>query len=264
MSGTPGPSTSSGWVDHIPVLWIEPATRGPESHLVICLPGLSGTKEQMTPLLKDLATAGCFALSYDPWQHGERGTETLEQISKRVFGNFRRHMWPILGHTTLDILRIIDWAVATLKVQPPVYMLGTSMGGDISVAAAGLDHRIGRVATVASTPDWLRPGMRGAGRPEVPMPQGEADAYAQYFYDHLDPLTHLQSYSHGPAIRFVCGEQDNHVPPDGALRFRKALQEAQSPAGAKVEVILIPGKGHMDLVDPSLWWPDTLEWLTRR
>ncbi len=258
MAAVPGsqPDTSL-WVDHVPVLWFEPVVQPARRRLVLCLPGLSGTKESMAPLLKDIAAAGFFALSFDPWQHGERGNETREQISKRVFGNFRRNFWPILGQTALDTLRVIDWAVATLSVEPPVNMLGTSMGGDISVAAAGIDHRIGRVATVASTPDWLRPGMRGAANPQVPMPQGEPDAYARYFYDHLNPLTHLDCYAHKPAMRFVCGEQDNHVPPDGALRFQKALGQA-----ANIEVRLVPGKGHMDLADPGLWWPEMLKWLT--
>ena len=263
MSAPSGQAGSSLWVDHIPVLWLEPTVKHPERRLVLCLPGLSGTKESMVPLMKDVAAAGFYALSLDPWQHGERGTETREGISKRVLGNFRRHMWPILGHTALDTLRVIDWAVATLKVEPHVRMLGTSMGGDISVAAAGLDHRIKRVATVASTPDWLRPGMRGPGSPKTLMSQGEPDAYAHYFYDHLNPLTHLDSYVHGPALRFVCGEQDDHVPPDGAQRFQRALGETYRSAADKVEVRLIPGKGHMDFVDPTLWWPESLAWLTR-
>jgi hypothetical protein len=212
----------------------------------------------MLPFLKDLAATGFLAVSFDPWQHGERGTETREQISKRVFGNFRRHFWPILGNTALDTLRVIDWAVARFGVGLPVYMLGTSMGGDIAVAAAGLDHRIGRVTTVASTPDWLRPGMRSRG---TLMEQGDPDAYAQYYYDHLNPLTHPGAYAHGPAIRFACGEQDDHVPPDGALRFQRTLAEMYPSTAGKVEVRLIPGKGHMDLVDAGLWWAESLEWL---
>jgi len=47
------------------------------------------------------------ALSFDPWQHGERGRETRDELAGRVFGAFRRHMWPILGHTTLDALRVL-------------------------------------------------------------------------------------------------------------------------------------------------------------
>lgn len=256
------PSASTATVDHIPVLWFEPVVRRPARRLMVFLPGLSGTKEQNTPFLQDLAAAGFVALSFDPWQHGERGSEAWDAILRRVFGNFRRHMWPILGQTALDTLRVIDWAVATLDVGPSVYMGGISMGGDISVAAAGIDHRIERVAAMVATPDWLRPGMQDVVNPGNLLPPGEPDAYAQYFYDLLNPLTHLAAYRHGPDINFICGELDTHVPPDGALRFQSALREAYPEAGERVQVSFIPGAGHMDVGRTELWWPDCLSWLT--
>ncbi len=252
-------------MDHIPILWLEPPLGGPARQLVVALPGLSGTKESMvTPFLQDLAARGFVALSFDPWQHGERGTEDREQMSRRIFGNFRRHFWPILGNTAVDALRVIDWAVAELGVVPPVYVVGTSMGGDIAVAAAGIDHRIRRVATVVSTPDWLRPGMQDSRNPGAAASQGAPDSYSQYFYDRLNPLTHLEAYTHGPAISFVCGEQDTHVPPDGALRFQMALRKAFPAAADNVRVKLVPGKGHLDFVKPELWWAESLAWLTGR
>ena len=241
------------WVDHIPVLWLEPAKQRPSRQLVLVVTGLGGTKEGTLPLLKDITEAGFVALSLDPWQHGERAVEPLDQLGKRVFSNFRKYFWPILGQTALDIMRVIDWAIDTLKVSPSVYMVGTSMGGDIAVTAAGIDHRIERVATVVTSPDWLRPGMRG-------LP-GEPDAYAQYFYDLLNPLTHLEAYAHGPAISIVVGEQDTDVPPGGALRFQKALRETYPVAGEKVRVKVIPGKNHFDFVAPDLWWAESLAWL---
>jgi len=103
MSYKPGATI---WIDHIPALYLEPSTSQKTRRLVITLPGLSGTKESMRPILQDLAAAGYYALSFDPWQHGERGTENQEQISKRVFGSFRRHFWPILGNTVLDTDRL--------------------------------------------------------------------------------------------------------------------------------------------------------------
>jgi len=116
------PSSSSAWVDHIPVLWVEPPVRHPVRRLILFLANLSGTKERTIPFLQDLAAAGFVALSFDAWQHGERGTESQEEMLSRVFGNFRRHLWPILGQTTLDTLRVIDWAVTTLDVQPRVIL----------------------------------------------------------------------------------------------------------------------------------------------
>ena len=257
---------STQWVDHIPVIWVEPQGHSSKRQLIIFLHHFSGTKESTVPLLQDLAAKGFVALSFDAWQHGERGTETQQEISDRVFGNFIHHMqhlWPILGQTTLDTLRVIDWAMSSLNVEPYVSMGGLSMGGDISVAAAGVDHRIKRVVAVVATPDWLRPGMEDAFHPGTPMSPGLSDSYAQYFYDRLNPLTNLAAYTRAPEIQFMCGEKDTHVPPDGAFRFQSALQEASPVATSKVTVSLIPGLRHMDIRNFELWWPDCSASLTQ-
>ncbi len=249
-------------VEHIPVLWVEPSVRSRPRRLIIFVPHFSGRKEQTVGFLNDLAARGFVALSFDPWQHGERGTETPEQMLERVFAAFRKRMWPILGQTTLDTLRVIDWAVDTLGVEPAIRMGGLSMGGDVAVAAAGLDHRIERVAAVVATPDWLRPGMHHPFRTTELVDQGVPDAYAQYFHDHMNPATHLARYSHGPAINFYCGEKDTHVPADAALQFQAALRQAYPKKADSVNVHLVPGLAHMDGRDPNRWWPDCCRWLT--
>ncbi len=253
---------STAWVDHIPVLWVTPPVQQ-STKLVIWLNGLSGTKEQMLPYLEDLATAGFVALSFDAWQHGERGAETQQELATRVFGNFRRAMWPILGQTTLDTLRVIDWTLATLHVTPPIYMGGVSMGGDIAVAAAGIDHRIQRVAAIVATPDWLRPGMQDLFQPGVLLATGMPDAYAQYFYDQFNPLTHLSAYAHAPAITFECAANDTHVPPDGAQRLQTALRQSAPSAADHIRINLIPDAGHMDTNKP-IFWQNCLAWFTEQ
>lgn len=79
-------------VDDIPVLWYEPASPQKHRSLVVWLPGLGLTKEDMEPDLRTLAASGLAALGFDPWQHGARGRETKDEIRRRVFGDFRRHM----------------------------------------------------------------------------------------------------------------------------------------------------------------------------
>ena len=233
-------------MDHIPVVWVEPSPGQTSAPLALWLHPLSTTKEISIPFLRELAGAGFLAVGFDAWQHGERSTEPGGRILERVFGGFRQHMWPILGQTTLDSLRVIDWATAELGAGPEVVAGGVSMGGDVAVALAGVDERVGRVSTIVSTPDWTRPGMHDLWVPSRALPQGEADTYARWFYDHLDPFTHLDAYARGPAIAFECGAADAHVPPDGAQRFRAALCEAHPHAAERVRVSVHPGFGHMD------------------
>jgi uncharacterized protein len=224
-----GAEVSRTLVDHIPVVWVEPSPRQREVPLALWLHPLSRSKEDSVPFLRELAGAGFSAVGFDAWQHGERATESGECILERVFGGFRRHMWPILGQTTIDALRVTDWAIAELGAGPEVVAGGVSMGGDVAVALAGVDER---VAAIVSTPDWTRPGMRDLADPSSVLPQGKADAYARWFYERLDPLTHVEAYARGPAIAFECGADDTHVPADGAQRFRAALGEAYPRGGA--------------------------------
>ncbi len=131
------------------------------------------------------------------------------------------------------------------------------MGGDIAVAVAGIDPRIHAVAAIVSTPDWLRPGMRDLFEPTKLLDPGDADAYAAFFYDALDPITHIERYNRRTAISFECAAEDTHVPPDGALRFAESLRG--SNAAASVRVQLHPNRTHRQLRDP-IFWDESLAW----
>jgi len=248
-------SKASTHVDHIPLLWVIPNEQQQSTRLAIWLPFGTGTKEDTLPYLEQLASAGFLSMSFDPWQHGERGTgETPEQMFATAMGDFPNTIWPILGQSSLDVLKIIDWALATFAIKPPVCIGGVSLGGDIAVAAAGIDSRIGVVSSINATPDWLRPGMHARGQP---VQFGIVGAYAQFFYENIDPLTNLSSYAHCPAIAFECGAEDDHVPPDGALRFQAALQQAYQKQPERLRVNLHPNAGHQ--ATPAMWH-NSLEW----
>jgi dienelactone hydrolase len=243
-------------VDGIPVIWVGPQQDIAPRRLVIFLNGFSGLKEGVELYLQDLAQAGFVGLSFDLWQHGPRGSETTEQLAARVFGNFRRYMWPIIGQTALDATRIMDWATEQLGVAPEVAMGGISLGGDISLAAAGLDTRIRRVAAIIATPDWLRPGMQRGDPPEV-LPPGMPDTYARFFYNQLNPITHLEAFAHRPALTFELGADDTHVPPEASLRFEAALRQRYLGYGDDLRVTLHLGCGHEVI---SAMWENCLAW----
>ncbi len=245
-------------VDHIPVIWVEPENLAEPAHLVVWLDGLTGNKERMQPYLATLAAAGFVALSFDAFQHGERTAEPVEQFLSRIAANYRHHYWPILGQTILDATRVIDWAMTNLKVSAGVLMGGISMGGDVAIATAGVDRRIGCVATMLATPDWLRPGMKDFANPSVDFAQGEADAYARFFYDRFNPLTHPESYAHMPAMAFECGARDTLVPPRGALQFQEALEPIYGSEAGRLRVNLHADVRH----DPTAQqlWQNCLGW----
>ncbi len=242
----------TGQAGDIPLVWMEPETTETRT-LVIWLPGFSGTKEAMQPYLADLAAAGFVALSFDPYQHGERRVESLDELRARVRGNIRRHFWPILARTAEDVPRVIDWAVRRLGVAEMAGMGGISAGGDTSVAATAVDPRIAVVAAAIATPDWLRPGSF--------EPPGAPDAAAQACYERRNPLTHLAAYRHTPAISFQNGALDQQVPPDGSQRFVAALrEELYANCPERLEVVLHEGTAHEFT---AAGWTNALAWFRR-
>lgn len=238
--------------DHIPVVWVRPPESS--SRLAIWLPSGLGRKEDTLPRLQALAASGFVALSFDPWLHGERATEEPEELFARGMSNFPRVVWPMIGQSALEVLAVIDWAISELAIGPPCYIGGISLGGDIAVAATGLDDRIGCVATMLATPDWKRPGMHVDGQL---VPEGHPDAYAAFFYRHINPLTNLGGFARAPAMTFECGAQDNHVPADGALRFQAALDSTYESAPERMRVTLHTSAGHAST--PAMW-ENCLSW----
>src|SRR5437588_5281993 len=73
-------------VDGIPVVWIQPDNQDGDARIALWLPWLTGTKETTIPFLAELAGRGFTAVSFDLWQHGERGPRP----ASRSLPGFRR------------------------------------------------------------------------------------------------------------------------------------------------------------------------------
>ena len=238
-------------VGEIPILVIAPRETKGRPH-VIWLTGFSGQKESVEGHLRAFAAKGFVALSFDPYQHGERRIESKEELVKRVRGNIRRFFWRILAKSAEETPQVIDWAIKTLGVRGEVGLGGISMGGDISVAAAGVDQRITAVSACIATPDWMRPGSF--------EPPGEPDAAAQADYDRRNPLTHLKLYQHRPAIAFQSGAVDKQVPPDGGTRFVAALKPLYGDQADRLVVNLEPDVPHRFTL---LMLENSIQWFTK-
>jgi dienelactone hydrolase len=242
-------TVSSARASDVPLLYAAPPGA---RRLAIWQAGFTGSKETERGKVEELAARGWVALSYDPFQHGDRSVEPPRSRSERVFSNFRKHMWLILGRTTEDAPRVISWAIRELGVLPEVAMGGISMGGDVAVAAAGIDPRIVAVAATIATPDWMRPGSN--------TPPGEPDAESQALYEELDPVTHTERYSRAPAVLFENGAVDDHVPPDGARRFAAKLAPCYAGRAERLLVREHAGVGH---AFTDAMWQNALAWFAR-
>jgi hypothetical protein len=75
------PAVETALVADIPVLFARPETTKAGGRLALWTHFLGGSKEAMVPFLLRLAEA-----------------EPLDQLMTLAFGQFRRNVWPILGH----------------------------------------------------------------------------------------------------------------------------------------------------------------------
>ncbi|MBO0882703.1 MAG: hypothetical protein J2P17_20690, partial [Mycobacterium sp.] len=213
-----------------------------------------------------LVRAGHPVVSFDPPLHGRRATtDDAWGFAAQVLGSFRRRMWPILGQATLEAMRVVSWAQEQLD-QPdqPVAAGGVSMGGDIAIALAGIDDRVHRVATLGSTPNWRRPGMRSLADPSEVVNQGEADRYAQWYADQLDPSQHVERYLDGLDIAFELGADDQHIPASNAEQFRKAVSTMDDSAASRIRIRIHAGLDHRGVTTSTEALDAAIDWLGAR
>ena len=247
-----------GWrvrIDSIPALVLEPegeARREPRG-VALWLTGLTGSKEITLPVLRRLAAAGYVAVSIDAWRHGERADAEMPELAADALGGFRDRMWTIIGSTVLVAGEAVEWALREYGPPPRVLAGGTSMGGDVSIALAGIDPRIGRVAAIGSTPDWSRPGMRHLDDGPV-IDQGRPSPLSALLRETLDPSLHQSRFTsrESPvAMRLDVGERDTHVPIAPAFAFAAAVPGVEVVSHEGVDH---RGIGTESIVDAAVDW----------
>jgi len=232
----------------IPLIYLLPV-RQPRKRLVIFLSGFGAGKTKGQPYLELLSAAGFHALSFDPWQHEDRRIESQEELMARVHSNIRRHFWPILGRTIEEVPQVIDWAIDRFEIDPNrIGLGGISMGGDIAIAAAGIDRRIHVIGASLATPDWLRPGTKE----KVGCP----DEAAMEAFQRYNPMNHLRRYRHRPAIDLQCGAADPVTPPGSADYFMEIMMAYYGEEASRLRLQLHEGEHEMQ----DAMFANHLEW----
>jgi dienelactone hydrolase len=252
-------------LDGVSPTLLAPDDTSDAAKLVLWLTHLGGSAQKERPTMTALVKAGHPVVSFDPPLHGRRAsTDDAWGFAAEVLASFRRRMWPILGQATLEAMRVISWAQEQLdRPDQPVAAGGVSMGGDIAVALAGIDDRVHRVATVGSTPNWQRPGMRSLNDPSKVVDQGEADRYAQWYADQLDPSQHVDRYLTGVDIAFESGGDDQHIPASNAEEFRRAVLSRDESAASRIQIRIHEGLDHLGVTTSTEALGSAISWLGR-
>lgn len=250
-------------IDHIPVLYVQAKNELVPRRLAIFQNGLGGRKEDMISFLEDIAQKGYMAMSFDKCQHGERSSESHQEVTKRCLQNIRRYGWYILGQTVLDTFRVIDWSLNKLDILPEIYLGGISMGGDVALSVAGIHPNISKVITVGSTPDWLRPGLKNPAHSKYDIQYGKPDICTQLFYECFNPITNLSRYLKTPPISCILGENDTQIPPENSERFKSMLADLSPEAAKNIVLRYFMGENtdHINTIRRSdEWWPELCNW----
>ncbi len=235
-------------VNEIPIAFCKPSPKFANDSIALWILYLGGDKNTGLTELQALAKTGYFAISLDPVLHGERHLSQEPDLRSFVFQNFRAVMWNILGTTVLDTFRVLDWAVSKYKLNNDIVVGGISMGGDIAVSLAGIDKRVQKVAAIAASPDWMRPGMTDVMDSTKIIAQGEPRPFGAWLYSQLDPLTNLGNYSHAPQVLFELGETDTHISPSHALGFKEKLSQDYQDSAAAIEIHINSGADHLTVI----------------
>lgn len=243
------------------------APRRPVRAVLCTLPGLGSAKEGIftnvvamaTQAVKHLHARGTriaqhhadgdvLVLGWDHPKHGSR--KPADGAKVRWHANRKDEFWSAVAQSAQDVSRMLDWCAAEypdtrLSATPgethvPVLCLGFSMGGDVFVTAATLDQRVTHVLAVIASPNWLRPGSVGNPGLDAPFPSGDE------LYERMCPFVNgTRLKRHRPVLRFLCGDQDDHVPPACADGWVKELQAGvYADCPDRLSVTRVPGVGH--------------------
>jgi acetyl esterase/lipase len=204
--------------------------------------------ELADPIADDLARHGVAAAAVEYQRVGDGGTggwpQTLADVARAVDDLGAAGQYKARG--ALDLSRVVvvghsagghlaGWLLhrGSLRSNTP----GRIEPGDGHLPLLGAVTQAGVLDLVAASDERLGNGA------VLDLMQGPAGSVPQRYY-HGSPLAHV-----GDGARVVCvhGDADDTVPLSQSERYVAAARAAGDPA----ELIVLPGVGHFELIDPD-------------
>ena len=184
-----------------------------------------------------LADAGCVAVLPDAAMHGERAPHDFDL---RLEGDRDGLFTDVLKGTVRETGEVLAWVSEREDIDATrIGMVGTSMGGAVTLAAACAGHTPPPKVAVALMP--TTPGPGSSIRQEA--------AYASEA-EQCFPT----------ALMIIHGTEDRVTPYPNARSFYDTLVPHYSAAPERLRFVDMPGEDHR--VGPY-WIEETLSWLAR-
>ena len=208
----------------------------PDAPTLILIHGWGRNVERMMVYISDLHPQGYNLLAFDARNHG---SSTLMPHPTTV------------GTFTEDILDAVSYLRASEKVaSSEIGLVGLSIGGGASIAAAGQDERIQAVVTIGALSHPIK--VMRAQFEERHIPQFVGSFLFTYMrlrygldFNKIAPINHIPNAK--AEIFLIHGENDETIPLDQADDFLAANPE-------KTQLWVVPEKGHSDChFHPEFW-----------
>jgi acetyl esterase/lipase len=227
--------------DQVADLWLPPAGAGPAAPLVLFLHGgfwrAAYDRRHAGPLAEALAAAGCAVCVPEYRRVGQPGGG-----------------WPGTFDDVLAAVRALPALVATAAAgradASRAVVAGHSVGGQLALwAAAQPDAVPGPVISMAGVTDLAASYRDRLGQDATRGLMGGGPDRFPARYRVADPMAAVPVAA---SVTLIHGTEDDRVP----ARYSTEYASAAAAAGGVAHLVLLPGAGHFDVIDPlAAAWP---------
>lgn len=160
--------------------------------------------------------------------------------------------WPMTANDVKDAILFIRAWLKTQDLPGLVLGMGHSVGGQLALLAAPY---LDGVVALAPVTDVARADREDLGEGAAQQFMGAPSADSPREYAEASPISQLPL--HRPQL-LVHGDIDARVPVEHSRDYQLAAHES----GDDARLIIVPGLGHLDAIDPkAVHWPAVLNWL---
>ena len=203
--------------------------------------------ELAEPLAEDLTRYGVAALAIEYRRVGDRDDDggwprTLADVARAVDALATEGQRVADGRLNLDRVGAVGHSAGGQLAVWAAHRKALRHGTAGSITPATPHVEIKAAVSQAGVLDLVLASETGVGGGAVDALMDGAGRSVPQRYQHASPLSHV-----GAGVPVVCvhGDRDEDVPVEMSTRYVEAAVAAGDPA----RLVLLPGVGHMDLVD---------------